>query len=133
MAVALDDGLITPIIRGADLKGLQQIAAETKDLASRARAGKLKLEEFQGGTFSISNLGMYGIREFAAVINPPQGCILAVGEGAPRPVVKNGALTVATVMSCTLSCDHRAVDGAVGAQFLRAFKKLIDEPARMLL
>src|SRR5579885_3506679 len=133
MAVALDDGLITPIIRGADLKGLQQIAAETKDLAQRARAGKLKLEEFQGGTFSISNLGMYGVREFAAVINPPHGCILAVGAGAPRPVVKNGQLAVATVMTCTLSCDHRAVDGAVGAQFLAAFKRLIDEPARMLL
>jgi pyruvate dehydrogenase E2 component (dihydrolipoamide acetyltransferase) len=133
MAVALDDGLITPIIRGADLKGLQQIAAETKDLAQRARAGKLKLEEFQGGTFSISNLGMYGIREFAAVINPPQGCILAVGAGAPRPVVKDGALAVATVMSCTISCDHRAVDGAIGAQFLGAFKRLIDEPSRMLL
>jgi len=133
MAVALEDGLITPIIRGADLKGLQQIAAETKDLAARARAGKLKLEEFQGGTFSISNLGMFGIREFAAVINPPQGCILAVGEGAPRPVVKNGQLAVATVMSCTISCDHRAVDGAVGAQFMRAFKRLIDEPSRMLL
>jgi pyruvate dehydrogenase E2 component (dihydrolipoamide acetyltransferase) len=133
MAVALDDGLITPIIRGADLKGLQQIAAETKDLATRARAGKLKLGEFQGGTFSISNLGMYGIREFAAVINPPQGCILAVGAGAPRPVVKDGQLAVATVMSCTLSADHRAVDGAVGAQFLAAFKKLIDEPSRMLL
>ena len=133
MAVALEDGLITPIIRGADLKGLQQIAAETKDLAARARTGKLKLEEFQGGTFSISNLGMYGIREFAAVINPPHGCILAVGAGAPRPVVKNGQLAVATVMSCTLSADHRAVDGAVGAQFLQAFKRLIDEPARMLL
>ncbi|HTZ38489.1 MAG TPA: pyruvate dehydrogenase complex dihydrolipoamide acetyltransferase [Stellaceae bacterium] len=133
MAVALDDGLITPIIRGADLKGLQQIAAETKDLAQRARAGKLKLEEFQGGTFSISNLGMYGIREFAAVINPPHGCILAVGAGAPRPVVKNGELAIATVMSCTISCDHRAVDGAVGARFLQAFKRLIDEPARMLL
>jgi pyruvate dehydrogenase E2 component (dihydrolipoamide acetyltransferase) len=133
MAVALDDGLITPIIRGADLKGLKQIAAETKDLAARARSGKLKLEEFQGGTFSISNLGMYGIREFAAVINPPHGGILAVGAGAPRPVVKNGALAIATVMSCTLSADHRAVDGAVGAQFLQAFKRLIDEPMRMLL
>ncbi len=133
MAVALEDGLITPIIRGADLKGLQQIAAETKDLAQRARTGKLKLEEFQGGTFSISNLGMYGIREFAAVVNPPHGGILAIGAGAPRPVVKNGELTIATVMSCTLSADHRAVDGAVGAQFLQAFKRLIDEPARMLL
>jgi pyruvate dehydrogenase E2 component (dihydrolipoamide acetyltransferase) len=133
MAVALDDGLITPIIRGADQKGLRQIAAETKDLAGRARAGKLKLEEFQGGTFSISNLGMFGVREFAAVINPPHGCILAIGTGAPRPVVKDGQLAVAAVMSCTLSCDHRAVDGAVGAQFLSAFKRLIDEPARMLL
>src|SRR6185312_14324029 len=92
MAVALEDGLITPIIRGADQKGLQQIAAETKDLAGRARAGKLKLEEFQGGTFSISNLGMYGIREFAAVINPPHGCILAVGEGAQRPIARDGQL-----------------------------------------
>jgi pyruvate dehydrogenase E2 component (dihydrolipoamide acetyltransferase) len=133
MAVALDDGLITPIIRGADLKGLQQIAAETKDLAQRARAGKLKLEEFQGGTFSISNLGMYGIREFSAVINPPHGGILAVGAGEQRAVVKDGALAVATVMSCTLSCDHRAVDGAVGAQFLAAFKKLVEDPLTMLL
>jgi pyruvate dehydrogenase E2 component (dihydrolipoamide acetyltransferase) len=133
VAVALDDGLITPIVRGADQKGLAQIAVETKDLAGRARAGRLKLEEFQGGTFSISNLGMYGIREFAAVINPPHGCILAVGAGEQRPVVKDGQLTIATVMSCTLSCDHRAVDGAVGAKFLAAFKRLVDEPARMLL
>ena len=133
VAVALDDGLITPIVRGADLKGLAQIAAETRDLAQRARTGKLKLEEFQGGTFSISNLGMYGIREFAAVINPPQGGILAVGIGEQRPVVKDGQLTVATVMTCTLSADHRAVDGAVGAQFLAAFKRLVEEPARMLL
>jgi pyruvate dehydrogenase E2 component (dihydrolipoamide acetyltransferase) len=133
VAVALEDGLITPIVRGADLKGLAQIAAETRDLAQRARAGKLKLEEFQGGTFSVSNLGMYGIREFAAVINPPQGCILAVGAGEPRPVVQGGQLTVATVMTCTLSCDHRAIDGAVGAQFLAAFKRLVEEPARMLL
>jgi pyruvate dehydrogenase E2 component (dihydrolipoamide acetyltransferase) len=133
VAVALDDGLITPIVRGADQKGLAQIAAETKDLAERARTGKLKLEEFQGGTFSVSNLGMYGIREFAAVINPPQGCILAVGAGEPRPVVRDGGLAVATVMTCTLSCDHRVVDGAVGAQFLGAFKKLIEDPLTMLL
>jgi pyruvate dehydrogenase E2 component (dihydrolipoamide acetyltransferase) len=133
VAVALDDGLITPIVRGADLKGLAQIATETRDLAQRARTGKLKLEEFQGGTFSISNLGMYGIREFAAVINPPQGGILAVGVGEQRPVVRNGQLTVATVMTCTLSADHRAVDGAVGAQFLAAYKRLVEEPARMLL
>jgi pyruvate dehydrogenase E2 component (dihydrolipoamide acetyltransferase) len=133
VAVALDDGLITPIVKTADRKGLAAIATETKDLAARARAGKLKLEEFQGGTFSISNLGMFGVRDFAAVINPPHGGILAVGAGEQRPVVKNGALSVATVMSCTLSCDHRAVDGAVGAQFLAAFKKLVEDPLTMLL
>jgi pyruvate dehydrogenase E2 component (dihydrolipoamide acetyltransferase) len=133
VAVALDDGLITPIVKGADQKGLAHIAVETKDLAERARAGKLKLEEFQGGTFSISNLGMYGVREFAAVINPPHGCILAVGAGEQRPVVRDGQLAVATVMTCTLSCDHRAVDGAVGAQFLAAFKKLVEDPLTMLL
>jgi pyruvate dehydrogenase E2 component (dihydrolipoamide acetyltransferase) len=133
VAVALDDGLITPIVRAADQKGLAAIANETKDLVARARAGKLRLEEFQGGTFSISNLGMFGVREFAAVINPPHGGILAVGAGEERPVVKNGALSVATVMSCTLSCDHRAVDGAVGAQFLAAFKKLVEDPLTMLL
>ena len=133
VAVALDDGLITPIVKMADRKGLAAIANETNDLVARARAGKLKLEEFQGGTFSISNLGMYGVREFAAVINPPHGGILAVGAGEQRPVAKNGALTVATVMSCTLSCDHRAVDGAVGAQFLAALKKLVEDPLTMLL
>jgi pyruvate dehydrogenase E2 component (dihydrolipoamide acetyltransferase) len=133
VAVALDDGLITPIVRSADQKGLAQIATETRDLAERARSGKLTLEEFQGGTFTISNLGMYGIREFAAVINPPQGCILAVGAGEQRPVVKDGQLAVATVMTCTLSCDHRVVDGAVGAQLLAAFKKLIEDPLTMLL
>jgi pyruvate dehydrogenase E2 component (dihydrolipoamide acetyltransferase) len=133
VAVALDDGLITPIVRRADQKGLATIAQETRDLVARARAGKLKLEEFQGGTFSISNLGMYGIREFAAVINPPQGAILAVGAGEPRPVAKDGGLSIATVMTCTLSCDHRVVDGAVGAQFLAAFKKLVEDPLTMLL
>jgi len=133
VAVALDDGLITPIVRGADRKGIAQISAEVKDLAGRARAGKLKLEEFQGGTFSISNLGMFGVREFSAVINPPQGCILAVGAGEPRPVVKDGQLAVATVMTCTISCDHRVVDGAVGARFMQAFKRLIEQPALMLL
>jgi pyruvate dehydrogenase E2 component (dihydrolipoamide acetyltransferase) len=133
VAVALEDGLITPIVKNAERKGLATIASETKDLAARARAGKLKLEEFQGGTFSISNLGMFGVRDFAAVINPPHGGILAVGAGEQRPVVKNGALAIATVMSCTLSCDHRAVDGAVGAQFLAAFKKLVEDPLTMLL
>ena len=133
VAVAIPDGLITPIVRNADHKGLATISAEMKDLATRARSGKLKPEEFQGGTFSISNLGMYGIREFAAVINPPQGAILAVGAGEQRPVVKNGALAIATVMTVTLSVDHRVVDGAVGAEYLAAFKKLIEDPMSMML
>jgi pyruvate dehydrogenase E2 component (dihydrolipoamide acetyltransferase) len=133
VAVALPDGLITPIIKNADQKGLATIANEMKDLASRAKSGKLKLEEFQGGTFSISNLGMYGIKDFTAVINPPHGIILAVGAGEQRAIVKNGALAIATVMSCTLSCDHRVVDGAVGAQWIAAFKKMIEDPLTMLL
>ncbi len=133
VAVAIPDGLITPIVRGAENKGLAAISNEMKDLAERARAGKLKLEEFQGGTFSISNLGMYGIREFYAVINPPQACILSVGAGEQRPVVKDGALAVATVMTCTLSTDHRVVDGAIGAEFMAAFKKLIEDPLQMML
>jgi pyruvate dehydrogenase E2 component (dihydrolipoamide acetyltransferase) len=133
VAVALPDGLITPIIKNADQKGLATIANEMKDLASRAKSGKLKLEEFQGGTFSISNLGMYGIKDFTAVINPPHGIILAVGAGEPRAIVRNGALAIATVMSCTLSCDHRVVDGAVGAQWIAAFKKMIEDPLTMLL
>ena len=133
VAVALPDGLITPIIKNADQKGLAMIANEMKDLASRAKAGKLKLEEFQGGTFSISNLGMYGIKDFTAVINPPHGVILAVGAGEQRAIVKGGALAIATVMSCTLSCDHRVVDGAVGAQWIAAFKQMIEDPLTMLL
>ncbi|HXQ50959.1 MAG TPA: pyruvate dehydrogenase complex dihydrolipoamide acetyltransferase [Stellaceae bacterium] len=133
VAVALDDGLITPIIKSADTKGLAAISAEMKDLAARARAGKLKLTEFQGGTFSVSNLGMFGMKEFAAVINPPQGGILAIGVGEQRPVVKNGALAVATVMSCTLSADHRVVDGATGARWLQTFKTIIEAPALMAL
>ena len=133
VAVAIANGLITPVIRGADLKGLAEISNEMRELAARAREGKLKPEEYQGGTFSLSNLGMYGIREFAAVINPPQGAILAVGAGEQRPIVKDGALAIATVMSCTLSVDHRAVDGAVGAEFLAAFRRLIEAPLTMLL
>ncbi|MEQ9609585.1 MAG: pyruvate dehydrogenase complex dihydrolipoamide acetyltransferase, partial [Kiloniellaceae bacterium] len=133
VAVATPNGLITPIVKKAETKGLAGIANEMKDLAGRARDGKLKPEEYQGGTFSVSNLGMFGIKDFAAVINPPQGCILAVGAGEQRPVVKNGALAIATVMSCTLSVDHRVVDGAVGAEFLAAFKKLIEDPLSMLL
>jgi len=133
VAVAIPDGLITPIVRNADTKGLATISAEMKDLAARARVGKLKPEEFQGGTFSISNLGMYGIREFAAVINPPQGAILAVGAGEQRPIVRDGALAIATVMTVTLSVDHRVVDGAIGAEYLAAFKKLVEEPLSMML
>jgi pyruvate dehydrogenase E2 component (dihydrolipoamide acetyltransferase) len=133
VAVATPNGLITPIIKAAEGKGLASISNEMKDLAARARDGKLKPDEYQGGSFSVSNLGMFGIREFAAIINPPQGCILAVGAGEQRPVVKDGALAVATVMSCTLSVDHRVVDGAVGAKFLSAFKKLIEDPITMLL
>ncbi len=133
VAVALDDGLITPVIRGADGKGLAAISNEMKELAGRARQGKLMPEEYQGGAFSLSNLGMFGIKEFAAVINPPQGSILAVGMGEQRAVVKGGALAVATVMSCTISCDHRVIDGAIGAQLLDAIKKLIEDPLTMLL
>ena len=133
VAVATPEGLITPIVRHADKKGLAAISAEVKDLAARAKAKKLKLEEFQGGGFSISNLGMFGIKEFSAIVNPPQVCILAVGAGSERAVVKNGALAIANVMTCTLSCDHRVVDGAVGAEFLQAFQALIENPIRMLL
>ncbi len=135
VAVAIDDGLVTPILRNADHKGLSTLSDEMKELAGRARAKPmgLMLEEYQGGTFSISNLGMFGIKEFAAIINPPQSMILAVGAGEQRPVVKDGALAVATMMSCTLSVDHRVVDGAAGARFLNAFKGLIEDPMTMLL
>lgn len=133
VAVATPNGLITPIIKKVDQKSIQQISTEMKDLATRARDNKLKPEEFQGGGFTISNLGMYGIREFAAIINPPQGCILAVGAGEQRPIVKDGELAVATVMTCTLSVDHRVVDGAIGAEFLTTFRKLIEEPIRLFV
>ncbi|CAA7625040.1 Dihydrolipoyllysine-residue acetyltransferase component of pyruvate dehydrogenase complex (fragment) [Magnetospirillum sp. SS-4] len=133
VAVATPSGLITPIVRHADRKGLAGISGEMKALAVKARDGKLRPEDFQGGGFTISNLGMYGVRDFAAIINPPQGCILAVGAGEQRPVVKAGALAIATVMTCTLSVDHRVVDGAVGAEFLAAFKALIEDPLAMLL
>ena len=135
VAVAIEDGLITPIVRNADGKGLAEISAEVKELAGRARAKPMGLapEEYQGGTFSVSNLGMYGVSAFAAIINPPQSMILAVGTAEQRPVVKDGALAVATMMSCTLSVDHRVVDGALGAQFLQAFKGLIEDPLTMLL
>ncbi len=133
VAVALEDGLITPIVKNADQKKVDVISAEMKDMGLRARAGKLKLTEFQGGTFSISNLGMFGIREFTAVINPPQACILAVGVGEKRAVARHDQLAVATVMSCTLACDHRVLNGAEGSQWLQIFKKLIEEPASLLV
>ncbi len=133
VAVATPNGLITPIVKKADAKGLAAISGEMKELAEKARAGKLKPDEFQGGGFTISNLGMFGIKQFSAIINPPQSCILAVGAGEQRPVVKNGKLEVATVMTCTLSVDHRSVDGSVGAEFLAAFKRRIEDPALMLL
>lgn len=132
LAVAVDDGLVTPVIRDADVKTLRAIAAEAKDLAARARARKLRLEEMQGGTFSLSNLGMYGVDRFSAVINPPEGMILAVGATRDVPVVKAGAIVVGQRCSVTLSCDHRVVDGALGATFLRALRGLIERPAKIL-
>jgi len=137
VAVATENGLITPVIRDVQTKGLPEISAEMVDLATRAREGRLKPHEYQGGTFTISNLGMFGIREFAAVINPPHGAILAVGKGEKRPVVrttdKGDELAIATVMSVTLSCDHRVVDGAVGARWLNAFQQRLENPLSMLL
>jgi len=133
MAVAIPDGLITPIIWEADEKGLSEISKEASALAAKAKDRKLMPEEYQGGSFSVSNLGMFGIKNFTAVINPPHAAILAVGAGQQRPVVTNGALAVATVMTVTLSCDHRVVDGAMGAEFLSHFKRFIEDPVTMLL
>ncbi len=133
VAVAIDGGLITPIVRAAETKGLARIATEMKDLAERARTKKLKPEEFQGGTFSVSNLGMFGIKSFASIINEPQGCILSVGVGEKRPVARGDQLAIATVMSVTLTCDHRVVDGAIGARWLQAFKAMIEDPITMIV
>lgn len=133
VAVAIDGGLITPIVKNADQKSLSVISNSMKDLISRAKAGKLAPAEFQGGGFSISNLGMYGIKNFNAIVNPPQGCILAIGAGTERAVVKKGVIVPATVMDATLSCDHRVVDGAVGAEFLAAFKRFVESPVTMLV
>ena len=133
VAVAVDGGLVTPVIHDVQKLGLADISRKTTDLASRARAGTLDPSEYAGGSFTISNLGMFGIREFAAVINPPQSAILAVGAGEQRPVVKNGELAVATVMTVTLSADHRIVDGALGAKWLQAFKRAMEQPVTMLL
>jgi pyruvate dehydrogenase E2 component (dihydrolipoamide acetyltransferase) len=133
VAVALPFGLITPIIRQAETKSLSAISNEMRDLATRARGKKLKPHEYQGGATSVSNLGMYGIKDFTAVINPPQSTILAVGTGEERAVVRGGKLEIATMMSVTLSCDHRAIDGALGAQFITAFKTLIEHPVMMVV
>lgn len=133
VAVATPTGLITPIVKAAEEKGLVEISKEMKDLASRARDGKLKPHEFQGGTFSISNLGMFGVDNFQAIVNPPQSCIMAVGAGKQLPVVENGEVKIRTVMTVTLSTDHRSVDGAVGAEFLQHFKRYIEDPVSMLL
>ncbi|MEW5684200.1 MAG: 2-oxo acid dehydrogenase subunit E2, partial [Pseudomonadota bacterium] len=133
MAVAVPGGLITPIIRACETKGLAQIATEAKDLAERARTKKLKPEEFQGGTFSVSNLGMFGIKTFASIINEPQGAILSVGAGEKRPVVRGDKIEIATVMSVTLTCDHRVVDGATGAKWLAAFKPLLEDPITLIV
>ena len=133
VAVAIEGGLITPIIRSAEHKTLRQLSSEMKNLAEKARSGKLTPEEFQGGTFTISNLGMYGIKNFGAIINPPQACILAVGMGEQRPIIRNGQMEIATQMTCTLSVDHRAVDGAVGSNYLAAFKEFIEDPLKLLV
>ena len=131
--MAIEGGLNTPIIRNADQKGLSTISAEMRDLAKRAKEGKLKPEEFQGGGFSISNMGMYGVREFSAIISPPQAGILAVSAGEQRPVVKDGALAIANVMTCTLSVDHRVIDGALAAEFMQALKRTVEDPLSIML
>ena len=131
-AVAVEEGLVTPVIRSAQNKSLSQISGEIKDLAARARSKKLKPEEYQGGTFSVSNLGMFGIKSFASIINEPQGAILSVGAGEKRPVVHGDQLAVATVMTVTLTCDHRVVDGAIGARWLAAFRAYVEDPVTML-
>jgi len=133
VAVAIPDGLITPIVKNADQKGLAAISNEMKDLGARAKSGKLKPEEFQGGGFSISNMGMYGVSHFAAIINPPQAGILAVGAGTQRAVVKNGALAIATVMTCQLSVDHRVIDGSLAAEWMAAFKAIVEDPLSLML
>jgi pyruvate dehydrogenase E2 component (dihydrolipoamide acetyltransferase) len=132
VAVAIEGGLITPIIREAESRSLVDISKSLKDLAARARDRKLKPEEYQGGTFSLSNLGMFGVKAFSSIINEPQGMILSVGAGEKRPVVHGDQLAVATVMTVTLTCDHRVVDGATGAQWLQAFKAFVEEPLTMI-
>ena len=133
VAVAIDEGLITPVVRGANLKGFREISAEVKDLAAKARAKKLQPDQYTGATFSISNLGMFGIKEFTAIINPPEAGIIAVGAANPTPVVRDGEITVRNIMNVTMSCDHRVVDGATGAKFLQTFKQMLEQPGMMLV
>ncbi|MCA0256617.1 MAG: 2-oxo acid dehydrogenase subunit E2, partial [Proteobacteria bacterium] len=133
VAVSIPGGLITPIIRAAETKTISVISNEMKDMAARAKARKLKPEEYQGGTTAVSNLGMFGVKQFAAIVNPPHATILAVGAGEQRAVVKKGEIVAATVMSVTLSTDHRAVDGALGAELMKAFKDLIENPMGLLV
>jgi pyruvate dehydrogenase E2 component (dihydrolipoamide acetyltransferase) len=132
VAVAIEDGLITPVVRGAETKSFGQISREVRELAERARSRKLKPEEYTGATFSISNLGMFGIDEFTAVINPPEAAILAVGAATPKPVVRDGEIVVRQMMRVTMSCDHRVIDGATGAQFLQTFKRILENPLLLL-
>lgn len=131
VAVAIDEGLITPVVRGANRKGFLEISAEIKNLAAQAKAKKLQPEQYTGATFSISNLGMFGIKEFTAIINPPEAGILAVGGAQPTPVVRDGAIVVRSIMNVTMSCDHRVVDGATGAKFLQTFKQMLEQPGMM--
>jgi pyruvate dehydrogenase E2 component (dihydrolipoamide acetyltransferase) len=132
VAVAIDEGLITPVVRGANIKGFLEISAEIKDLAAKAKAKKLQPEEYTGATFSISNLGMLGIKEFTAIINPPEAGILAIGGATPTPVVRDGQIVIRSIMNVTMSCDHRVIDGATGARFLQTFKQMLEQPAMML-
>jgi pyruvate dehydrogenase E2 component (dihydrolipoamide acetyltransferase) len=133
VAVAIEDGLITPIVRAADQKSLSQIAGEVRELAERARSRKLMPEEYTGATFSISNLGMLGIDEFTAVINPPEAAILAIGAATPKPVVRDGQVVVRQMMRVTMSCDHRVIDGATGARFLQTFKRILENPLLIIV
>ena len=133
VAVAVPDGLLVPVVNNADLKSLSQINAEVKELAKKAKDKKLQPQEMTGNTFTISNLGMFDIEEFTAIINPPDACILAVGSIIEKPVVKNGTIVVGHTMKVTLSCDHRVVDGATGAQFLQTLKAILENPVKMLV
>jgi pyruvate dehydrogenase E2 component (dihydrolipoamide acetyltransferase) len=133
VAVAIEDGLITPVVRAADQKSLSQIASEVRELAERARSRKLKPEEYTGATFSVSNLGMFGIDEFTAVINPPEGAILAIGAMSAKPVVRDNEIVIRQIMRVTMSCDHRVIDGATGARFLQTFKKILENPLYLVV